>query len=125
MGRLLFQGLNAILLVLFAAAAAVQYNDPDPALWMTVYGAGAVCCALYAAGRLPVLMARTVALLCLAGALYRLAEILFGPASFVDPTGQAMMGLVEETRELLGFLLTAGWTGFLATRDRRTSAPEA
>jgi hypothetical protein len=124
MGPRLFQGLNALLLVLFATAAVVQYNDPDPALWMTVYGAGAVCCGLYAAGRLPVLLSRAVALLCLAGALYRLAEILLGSPTFVDPTGQAMMGLVEEARELLGFLLTAGWTGLLAARVRRASAPD-
>jgi len=126
MGRTLFQVLNAIMLLLFAAAAVVQYNDPDPALWMTVYGIGAVCCALFAAGRLPVLLSRSVAILCLLGALYRLAVILFGPLPFLDATGQAMMGLVEETRELLGFLLTAVWTGALTWQKQRRSrlAPE-
>jgi len=123
MGRTIFQVLNAIMLLLFATAAVVQYNDPDPALWMTVYGIGAVCCALYAVGRLPLLLSRSVAILCLLGALFRLGEILFGPITFIDATGQAMMGLVEETREMLGFLLTATWTGLLTWQEQRRSRP--
>jgi hypothetical protein len=125
MGRTIFQVLNAVMLLLFATAAVVQYNDPDPALWITVYGIGAVCSALYAVGRLPVLLSRSVAILCLAGALYWLVDILFGPLSFIDPTGQAMMGLVEETRELLGFLLTGGWTGVLTWQEQRRVRPAA
>ncbi|MEF8795595.1 MAG: transmembrane 220 family protein [Salinivenus sp.] len=113
------------MLLLFAAAAVVQYNDPDPALWMTVYGIGAVCSALYAAGRLPTLLSRSVAALCLLGALYRLTEILFGPITFIDATGQAMMGLVEETREMLGFFLTAVWTGVLTWQEQRWTRPSS
>lgn len=124
MGRTVFQVFNAVMLLLFATAAVVQYNDPDPALWMTVYGIGAVCCALFAVGRLPMLLSRSVTLLCLAGALYRLAEILLGPITFIDATGQAMMGLVEETRELLGFLLTGVWTGVLTWRYQRRPRPD-
>lgn len=125
MKRTLTQTLNGLMLVLFATGAVVQYNDPDPVLWMGVYGAGALCCGLFLAGQLPTLLSGGVAGLCLLGALYLLVQILFGPVGFLDPTGQEMMGLVEETREMFGFLITASWTGFLTWRGRRSTRSSA
>ena len=43
--------LNAFLALVFALFAAVQYNDPDPVVWMLAYGAVAVCCVLATLGR--------------------------------------------------------------------------
>lgn len=40
--------INGILAVLLFLFAAVQYNDPDGPLWIGIYGAGAVWCALVA-----------------------------------------------------------------------------
>lgn len=116
--------LNGVMFVLFVLAAAVQYNDPDPVLWMVVYGAGALCCALYLLDMLPVFLSMLVAGVCFVSALYLLGQILFGPVAFFDSTGQEMMGLVEETREMFGFLITAIWTWVLTwwSRDTRTSA---
>jgi len=37
---------NLIFCVLFIVSAALQYNDPDPWLWMPIYGFGAVLCWL-------------------------------------------------------------------------------
>lgn len=42
---------NLVMLVAFVFGVIVQYNDPDPARWMTIYGAAAVACGLFAAGR--------------------------------------------------------------------------
>jgi hypothetical protein len=39
------------LALLFAAFAALQYNDPDPLAWMTVYGMVAALAAFAAFGR--------------------------------------------------------------------------
>lgn len=116
MGRRLIQVINLLMLLLFVTAAFVQYNDPDALLWVLVYGAGALCCALYAAGRLPPLLSGTVVVICLVGALYLLVQILFGPIAFFDETGREMMGLVEETREMFGLLVTATWLGILTWR---------
>lgn len=42
---------NYIMLAAFIFGVIVQYNDPDPVRWMAIYGAAAVACGLYAAGR--------------------------------------------------------------------------
>lgn len=37
---------NSIFLVLFIVSAVLQYNDPDPALWILIYLFGAMTCFL-------------------------------------------------------------------------------
>jgi hypothetical protein len=41
---------NLLLAVLFVVFAFVQINDPDPALWILIYGVMAVTCVLAAFG---------------------------------------------------------------------------
>jgi hypothetical protein len=52
----LFRIANGVMAVLFAFAAAVQDNDPDPLRWMAMYGLGMLACGLALAGRLPRLL---------------------------------------------------------------------
>lgn len=103
-------------MILFAAAAAVQYNDPDPALWMAAYGAAAVCCALFWVGWRTRTLAAVLSGAYALGALYLLTRV-FGMTGFLDPTGQEMIGVTEPGREMVGLLLTAGWTGLLALQE--------
>ena len=110
--------LNGLMMVLFAAAAIVQYNDPDPALWMAIYGGAAFCCALYLGGRLPLWAPTLLSAIYAVGAVY-LSTQVFGEMGFFDPTGQEMMGVKESGREMLGLLLTAGWTALLAVQVGR------
>lgn len=42
---------NLVMLIAFVFGVIVQYNDPDPARWMAMYGAAALACGLYATGR--------------------------------------------------------------------------
>lgn len=37
---------NLIFIILFIISAALQYNDPDPYLWMPIYLYGAIMCFL-------------------------------------------------------------------------------
>lgn len=37
---------NAFFAVIFVISAVVQYNDPDPEMWMAIYGYGALICIL-------------------------------------------------------------------------------
>ncbi|MBO9154565.1 transmembrane 220 family protein [Chitinophaga sp. GCM10012297] len=41
---------NVVFAVLFVLFAALQWNDPDPYIWMPIYLYGAVFCGLAAAG---------------------------------------------------------------------------
>ncbi len=45
------QFVNLVMLIAFVFGVIVQYNDPDPARWMAMYGAAALACGWYAAGR--------------------------------------------------------------------------
>lgn len=42
---------NIIFCILFLVSAILQYNDPDPYLWMPIYLFVAILCALAAKGR--------------------------------------------------------------------------
>lgn len=37
---------NGFFAVIFLVSAAIQHNDPDPLLWMSIYGYGALICTL-------------------------------------------------------------------------------
>jgi len=43
--------LNIFLTIIFLICAALQYNDPDPYIWIPIYLYAAVCCWLAARGR--------------------------------------------------------------------------
>lgn len=122
MRRIAIHLANGFMLVLFVWTAIVQYNDPDPVLWIFIYGAAALCCALYMADRLPVLLATILSGVYTLGALYLLFRITVGPLPFLDETGREMMGMMEEPREMLGLWIAAAWTGFLAWWTRRHPA---
>lgn len=38
--------LNAFFAVIFTISAIIQYNDPDPLLWICIYGYGSLVCLL-------------------------------------------------------------------------------
>ena len=50
-------------------------------------------------------------------ALYLLIRVI-GASDVLAPTGQEMIGVTEPGREMVGLLLTAGWTGVLALQQR-------
>ena len=46
---MLAKSINVILCILFVIAAALQYNDPDPYIWMPIYLYAGILCGLAAA----------------------------------------------------------------------------
>ena len=122
MMRVAIHIVNGLMGGLFAVAAIVQFNDPDPALWVGLYGVAAFACALFMAGRLPRWAAALLAGGYALGGLIMLLPIL-GPAAFYDTTGQEMMGLMETSREMMGLLIMAAWTSFLTWQLGRREAP--
>ncbi len=66
-----FPILNTVMFVLFVAAIALQYNDPDPYLWMPIYGLGTLWSAMFLLKKqLPRLAVGLFSGLCLLGAAY-------------------------------------------------------
>jgi len=110
----LVQPTNVAMLFLFLAFVALQYNDPDPLVWMPMYGAAALACWLRWRSRPHRLVAGLVGLVALVWAGI-LAPGVVGQVSFADMFSSFKMisQLVEQEREMFGLLLVSGWMGIL------------
>lgn len=118
---------NAVLAVLFLLSMAVQFNDPDPAFWVVVYGAVAAIAAfaVFAKFYIPLIVIAFV--ICLGGSLYLMPSLF---ALFVHHSPSDLMDkmapdrpYIEEARESLGLLIAAvalAYIFILARRARRT-----
>jgi hypothetical protein len=106
------KALNLFFIALFVVSAALQYNDPDPYVWMPVYLYGAfLCCqalrriyqpVLYIAGLVVYISYALYLLFDGTGVLNWLfehhAETIMQPMKTAKPW-------IEETREFFGLLL--------------------
>lgn len=99
--------INILLTVVFVLFASFQYNDPDAATWVLIYGYGAVMSALAIFKRysLPLLIAGIIIF-----SLYfvYLVPSIFEWISSGDDLMNRMSGnrmYIEESREALGLLL--------------------
>ncbi len=114
----------ATMAILFFFGAAVQYNDPDPFGWVALYLAAAV--VSFAALRRP--QAWPVPAAIAAVALVWAATLAPAAArtSFADlfRSWEMMSTEMEEGREVLGLLLVAAWTSYLAYRGRKARREE-
>lgn len=105
--------LKKILAILFGLAflsfVVMQYNDPDPAVWMAIYGASALLCFLAAFNKVPHFILWAAVILCVAGGIYMWPEKYEGLS-----VGGGDIKNIEEAREALGLLLIAVvFTGFI------------
>ena len=99
---------------LFAFAAAVQYNDPDPLRWMAIYGLAMLACGLALAGRLSWLPPALLGLIALVWA-GTLAPGVVGRVSLGElfQSYGMLTPAVEGGREMGGLLIVAVWMGVL------------
>ncbi|MEO1012955.1 MAG: transmembrane 220 family protein [Bacteroidota bacterium] len=81
-------------------SALVQYNDPDPQLWMVIYGLMALVSFVFALGRLPFFLPLALGILGFAGFIYFFPEKFEG---FRIGTGDIKN--IEEGREAFGLLI--------------------
>src|SRR5690349_12664071 len=85
----------------FVFFASLQFNDPDPARWVAVYGAAALVCLRTATGR-PAPRAALVLALVTLGWAAALAPDVFGYTSWAEMTATWKMNgnpAAEEGRE--------------------------
>lgn len=104
------KAVNLVLAAMFLLFAFVQINDPDPALWILIYGSMAVVCILAAFGRY-----FRVALLILLAGFAAYCFILFpgftewlqqeNKSALFDDIARMEHVYIEETREFLGLVI--------------------
>ncbi len=119
----LMRWLSILMAAVFALAAAVQWNDPDPTVWIALYcGAAAVSLAAAANYYYAPRIALLLFLIYAAGTLYTFPAVL--SSDFSAYTSFKMRSTDDEVaRECIGLALCAGWTFYLwrrgASRDTR------
>lgn len=117
-----FQYASYVMAALLGVSVALQYNDPDPLRWMTIYGVGAIVAALLPAKRALAPIALLVGAGTAAWAIY-LAHSVWGVIQVSDLTNKMSEkgGAVEVGREAGGLAIQAAWLLF-AGAFRRTRA---
>ena len=100
------KAIKFLLAVLFLVFAGVQYNDPDPWLWMFIYGLTAI---VFIASALGWHNKRLILVLIIAGVLFSLTYIggvleylRLGDPGVIVETMKAEKPYIEETREFGG-----------------------
>ena len=99
--------------LLFALAAIVQYNDPDPLIWILFYSVASITCILFYLNRFPATLGFVL------GAIYLGAVIWVWPEQFEGlRIGSGDIQNIERGREALGLLIIAVVMFFLAWQAR-------
>ncbi len=97
-----FKTIAVLALLFFLMSAAVQYNDPDPFLWIGAYSIAAAAALLFLKGKLPLVVPLGLALAYLVGGVISWPEAFEG----VQRT-MANNKNVEQGREALGLFISA------------------
>ncbi len=104
--------LNIFFIILFLFSAAVQYNDPDPYIWMPIYLYGALLCFLALKKRYNIFLYKIGLLVYTGYAVYLFYEkngvlswINNHNAESILQSMKATTPWIEETREFLGLLI--------------------
>ena len=101
---------NGFFVLLFLSFAAVQYNDPDPLLWILIYLSMAVLCGLAIAGKYYQRLALML------GAAFIVYAIILAPgvtdwwqspdrSLLFDDLAKMQYYYIEEAREFLGLVI--------------------
>jgi hypothetical protein len=117
----LFRIVNGVMVLLFALAVGVQYNDPDRIRWMAIYGAALVVSLIATLrGEVPMLAAAAVGGIALAWAIYWAATSDATAAEYGHMFDEWEMknAHVEEAREATGLLIVAFWMAIVAAFSR-------
>ncbi len=102
--------LNYIMAAMFLFSVVVQYNDPDPLVWMTIYGAALAVCVLEILGRNRWYFPAMVGAITLVWALMLVSQVL-GKVAFSElfEAWEMKDQRVEVAREMGGLLIVAFW----------------
>lgn len=114
--------LHILLAILFIVFAVIQFNDPDPWLWATLYGLVAVAAGLALLGKDNLPFTLVVAVACLAAVAWSTPGFIeYITAHRTESIIQDMAPerpYIEETREFGGALIAFLAAVFYAWRAR-------
>lgn len=103
---------NSIFLILFVLSAGLQYNDPDPALWILIYLFGAMICFFAIRKKFYPRISLAGIILLFIYALYLffdkdgvLSWLTEHQAENIAGSMKASSPWIEETREFFGLLI--------------------
>ncbi|MGK7391657.1 MAG: transmembrane 220 family protein [Candidatus Cyclobacteriaceae bacterium M2_1C_046] len=112
----------AILLIVFAA---LQYNDPDPWLWVFIYGLAALLIIIDISGgymrryyRIAIVALALFSLIYIPGVITYFTEA--SPGELVESM-QADKPYIEETREFFGLVLIIIIYAFLYSKNEKSA----
>jgi Transmembrane family 220, helix len=116
--------LNFLLAVMFLIFAFVQINDPDPVLWILIYGVMAVMCVLAIFEFYPAKVTwGLMAILILYSFVYAPGVIEWlqkdNKALLFDDIAKMQYPYIEQAREFLGLLICVGVLIFHITRAKK------
>lgn len=115
----------AVMTALFVVSAALQWNDPDPAYWIAIYGVSALLAARAAQRQLP-FVPNVAALVVFALLALRALPDLLGARSSAFTQWEMRDAGAEAAREAGGLWICALWSGLqtaFAFRARPRSEP--
>src|SRR5437867_11028091 len=114
MAGVLWRASNLLMVALFVLAVAVQYNDPDPIRWMSIYGMAALACGLAYRDKLHWSIPAATGLVALIWAA-TIAPRVVGKASLGEmfQSWEMHSELIEEEQEMCGLLIVAFWMAVL------------
>ncbi|MFK8049887.1 MAG: transmembrane 220 family protein [Halioglobus sp.] len=120
-----FVVLNSLFLTIFVLSAAVQYNDTDALIWITVYLSAAVMCVSGFRDN-PITWLPPLLLLLGIAWMAFLASEFVGAVSMAEVTASMSMqsDAVEEAREMGGLAIVCFWAACLIIRQRRSLREE-
>lgn len=103
---------NLLFCLLFVLSAALQYNDPDPYVWIPIYGYGAVLCWLAFRGKYypRACLAGIVVYAVYAGWLFFTTDGVLDwinkhESENIAQTMKAQKPWIEDTREFFGLII--------------------
>lgn len=114
--------LNIILAVLFLLFAIVQYNDPDPFVWIAIYGIVAVVCALAAFRKYYnwlILLGLAICFIEIISTIPGLIEWMNLGMPNIGAAMKAETPYIESSREFFGLALCIGILIFQYIQARR------
>ncbi|TMM55881.1 hypothetical protein FEE95_14630 [Maribacter algarum] len=98
----LFKIIAILFGILFIISAALQYNDPDPMLWIIIWGLAGIITLAFAFGRLSFTIPLAGGVAALIGFFYSYPEKFEG-----FEIGAGDIKNIEEGREAFGLLIIA------------------